>query len=191
MSMRISTIATKTNMFHCDGCKIFLNTRQREHACRPVEEDDEYPICLENIFQTGCEVLPCSHKLHEVCLKNLINTGTTTCPYCREPIRQDQADSDDDNGLSLHWWQQDNEEVWGDLMGNLEDQLPLDLDLHGQDIENRLTHLVAQGLNTVTADITSASGTPLETRLRILAHWISRRTGNEFFMEEYETYSHQ
>ena len=96
-------------------------------------------------------------------------------------MRQDQADSDDDNGLSLHWWQQDNEEVWGDLMGNLEDQLPLDLDLHGQDIENRLTHLVAQGLNTVTADLTSASGTPLETRLRILAHWISRRTCKRVF----------
>jgi hypothetical protein len=69
-------------------------------------------------------------------------------------------------------------------MGNLEDQLPFDLDLHVQDIENRLTHLVAQGLNTVTADITSAFGTPLETRLRTLAQWIRRRTGNEFFMED-------
>ncbi|CAB4034302.1 RING finger and CHY zinc finger domain-containing 1, partial [Paramuricea clavata] len=33
---------------------------------------------------TGCQILPCSHKVHKECATQMIRSGITRCPICRE-----------------------------------------------------------------------------------------------------------
>ncbi|CAB4017938.1 RING finger and CHY zinc finger domain-containing 1 [Paramuricea clavata] len=70
--------------FHCDVCGICLDVQLRgNHKCRPDSAHDECGICLEDAF-TGCQILPCSHKVHKECANRMIRNGITCCPICRE-----------------------------------------------------------------------------------------------------------
>ncbi|CAB3995523.1 RING finger and CHY zinc finger domain-containing 1-like [Paramuricea clavata] len=70
--------------FHCDVCGICLDVQLRgNHKCRPDSAHDECGICLEDAF-TGCQILPCSHKVHKECANRMIRNGITRCPICRE-----------------------------------------------------------------------------------------------------------
>ncbi|XP_028406472.1 RING finger and CHY zinc finger domain-containing protein 1-like [Dendronephthya gigantea] len=70
--------------FHCDVCGVCLDVQLRgNHKCRPDSAHDNCGICLEDAF-TGCQILPCSHKVHKECSKLMIQNGMTRCPICRE-----------------------------------------------------------------------------------------------------------
>ena len=72
--------------FHCDVCNVCLDERlQGRHKCRPGSEHDRCCICLEDTF-SGCQLLPCSHKVHRKCEVAMIQNGVKTCPICRHPI---------------------------------------------------------------------------------------------------------
>ena len=76
----------KDKAFHCDVCNICLDKRlQGIHNCQANSGHNECGICLESVF-SGCEVLPCSHKLHNQCLISMIQKKHTTCPICRHSI---------------------------------------------------------------------------------------------------------
>ncbi|CAB3987161.1 RING finger and CHY zinc finger domain-containing 1-like [Paramuricea clavata] len=70
--------------FHCDVCGVCLDIQLRgNHKCRAGSAQDECCICLEDAF-TGCQILPCSHKVHKECATQMIRSGITRCPICRE-----------------------------------------------------------------------------------------------------------
>ncbi|CAB4012862.1 RING finger and CHY zinc finger domain-containing 1-like [Paramuricea clavata] len=70
--------------FHCNVCGICLDVKLRgNHRCRENSAHDECCICLEDSF-TGCQILPCSHKVHKECATKMIRSGITRCPICRE-----------------------------------------------------------------------------------------------------------
>ncbi|CAB4009898.1 RING finger and CHY zinc finger domain-containing 1-like [Paramuricea clavata] len=70
--------------FHCDVCGVCLDVQLRgNHKCREDSAHDECCICLEDAF-TGCQILPCSHKVHKECATQMIRSGITRCPICRE-----------------------------------------------------------------------------------------------------------
>ena len=76
----------KDKAFHCDVCNVCLDKRiEGKHKCRPDSGHDECCVCLEDTF-SGCQVLPCSHKVHELCGKALMQNGIINCPICRHPI---------------------------------------------------------------------------------------------------------
>ncbi|XP_028406496.1 uncharacterized protein LOC114528982 isoform X2 [Dendronephthya gigantea] len=61
--------------FHCDVCGVCLDVQLRgNHKCRPDSAHDNCGICLEDAF-TGCQILPCSHKVHKECSKLMIQNG--------------------------------------------------------------------------------------------------------------------
>ncbi|CAB4015870.1 RING finger and CHY zinc finger domain-containing 1-like, partial [Paramuricea clavata] len=70
--------------FHCDVCGVCLDVQLHgNHKCRAGSAHDECCICLEDAF-TGCQILPCSHKVHKECATQMIRSGITRCPICRE-----------------------------------------------------------------------------------------------------------
>ncbi|XP_068753865.1 uncharacterized protein [Montipora capricornis] len=72
--------------FHCDVCNVCLDKRlEGNHKCRPDSGHDECCICLEDAF-SGCQILPCSHKVHRECAIAMIQNGIRTCPVCRHPL---------------------------------------------------------------------------------------------------------
>ncbi|KAJ7393200.1 hypothetical protein OS493_006168 [Desmophyllum pertusum] len=72
--------------FHCDVCKVCLDKRlEGKHKSRPDSGHDECCICLEDAF-SGCQILPCSHKVHRECAIAMIQNGIRTCPVCRHPF---------------------------------------------------------------------------------------------------------
>ncbi|XP_068753878.1 uncharacterized protein [Montipora capricornis] len=72
--------------FHCDVCNVCLDKRLKgNHKCRPDSGHDECCICLEDAF-SGCQILPCSHKVHRECAIAMIQNGIRTCPVCRHPL---------------------------------------------------------------------------------------------------------
>ncbi|PFX25151.1 uncharacterized protein LOC111330749 [Stylophora pistillata] len=76
----------KDKSFHCDVCNVCLDKRlQGKHKCRPDSGHDECCICLEDAF-SGCQILPCSHKVHRECAIAMIQNGIRTCPVCRHPL---------------------------------------------------------------------------------------------------------
>ena len=76
----------KEKSFHCDVCNVCLDKRlENNHKCRPDSGHDECPICLEDAF-SGCQILPCSHKVHRECAVMMIQNGVRNCPLCRHPI---------------------------------------------------------------------------------------------------------
>ncbi|XP_028409441.1 zinc finger protein BRUTUS-like At1g74770 [Dendronephthya gigantea] len=61
--------------FHCDVCGVCLDVQLRgNHKCREGSAHDECCICLEDAF-TGCQILPCSHKVHKECATQMIRSG--------------------------------------------------------------------------------------------------------------------
>ncbi|XP_028392321.1 uncharacterized protein LOC114516912 isoform X2 [Dendronephthya gigantea] len=61
--------------FHCDVCGVCLDVQlQGNHKCREGSAHDECCICLEDAF-TGCQILPCSHKVHKECATQMIRSG--------------------------------------------------------------------------------------------------------------------
>ncbi|CAB4021222.1 RING finger and CHY zinc finger domain-containing 1-like [Paramuricea clavata] len=61
--------------FHCDVCGVCLDVQLRgNHKCREDSAHDECCICLEDAF-TGCQILPCSHKVHKECATQMIRSG--------------------------------------------------------------------------------------------------------------------
>ncbi|XP_046861740.1 uncharacterized protein LOC124455036 isoform X2 [Xenia sp. Carnegie-2017] len=61
--------------YHCDVCGICLDVQLRgNHKCRPNSAHDACCICLEDAF-TGCQILPCSHKVHKECANQMIQNG--------------------------------------------------------------------------------------------------------------------
>ncbi|XP_020630398.1 RING finger and CHY zinc finger domain-containing protein 1-like [Orbicella faveolata] len=65
----------KDRSFHCDVCNVCLDKRlQGKHKCRPDSGHDECCICLEDAF-SGCQILPCSHKVHRECDIAMIQNG--------------------------------------------------------------------------------------------------------------------
>ncbi len=73
--------------YHCDVCNICLNKKLKgDHICRPDSGHDECCICLEDAFG-GCQILPCSHRVHRECADAMIQNGVTSCPVCRDPFR--------------------------------------------------------------------------------------------------------
>ena len=80
--------------FHCDVCNVCLDKRlENRHKCRPDSGHDECPICLEDAF-TGCQILPCSHKVHRECAIMMIQNGVRNCPVCRHPLYSPAPDQD-------------------------------------------------------------------------------------------------
>ena len=76
----------KDKSFHCDVCNVCLDIRlHNKHKCRPDSGHDECPICLEDAF-SGCQILPCSHKVHRECAVMMVQNGVRNCPLCRHPI---------------------------------------------------------------------------------------------------------
>ncbi|WP_330924354.1 CHY zinc finger protein [Candidatus Sororendozoicomonas aggregata] len=76
----------KDKSFHCDVCNVCLDKRlEGKHKCRPDSGHDECCICLEDAF-SGCQILPCSHKVHRECAIAMIQNGIRTCPVCRHPL---------------------------------------------------------------------------------------------------------
>ncbi|AMO58176.1 hypothetical protein GZ77_20815 [Endozoicomonas montiporae] len=76
----------KGKSFHCDVCNVCLDNRLKDnHKCRPGSGHDECGICLEDAF-SGCQILPCSHKVHKECVIAMIQHGIRTCPVCRQPL---------------------------------------------------------------------------------------------------------
>ncbi|XP_068700122.1 uncharacterized protein [Montipora foliosa] len=72
--------------FHCEVCNVCLDKRlEGNHKCRPDSGHDECCICLEDAF-SGCQILPCSHKVHRECAIAMIQNGIRTCPVCRHPL---------------------------------------------------------------------------------------------------------
>ncbi|XP_068753882.1 uncharacterized protein DDB_G0288805-like [Montipora capricornis] len=72
--------------FHCDVCNVCLDKRlEGNHKCRPNSGHDECCICLEDAF-SGCQILPCSHKVHKDCAIAMIQNGIRNCPICRHPL---------------------------------------------------------------------------------------------------------
>ncbi|KAL9971008.1 hypothetical protein ACROYT_G023482 [Oculina patagonica] len=76
----------KDRSFHCDVCNVCLDKRlQGKHKCRANSGHDECCICLEDAF-SGCQILPCSHKVHRECAIAMIQNGVRSCPICRHPL---------------------------------------------------------------------------------------------------------
>ncbi|XP_020630401.1 uncharacterized protein LOC110067417 isoform X3 [Orbicella faveolata] len=76
----------KDRSFHCDVCNVCLDKRlEGKHKCRPDSGHDECCICLEDAF-SGCQILPCSHKVHRECAIAMIQNGVRNCPICRHPL---------------------------------------------------------------------------------------------------------
>ncbi|XP_015760869.1 PREDICTED: uncharacterized protein LOC107340032 [Acropora digitifera] len=74
--------------YHCDVCNVCLDKRLLgNHKCRPDSGHDECCICLEDAF-SGCQILPCSHKVHKDCAIAMIENGVRSCPVCRHPLFQ-------------------------------------------------------------------------------------------------------
>ncbi|XP_028393885.1 uncharacterized protein LOC114518148 [Dendronephthya gigantea] len=69
--------------FHCDICGVCLDVNLRgNHRCREGSAHDECCVCFEDAF-TGCQILPCSHKVHKECANQMVRNGQTQCPICR------------------------------------------------------------------------------------------------------------
>ncbi|CAH3107467.1 unnamed protein product [Porites lobata] len=65
----------KDKSFHCDVCNACLDKRLEEkHKCRLNFARDECCVCLEEAF-SGCQILPCSHKVHKECAIAMIQNG--------------------------------------------------------------------------------------------------------------------
>ncbi|WOG27573.1 CHY zinc finger protein [Endozoicomonas sp. 8E] len=81
--------------YHCDVCGVCLDKRLLgNHKCRENSGHDECCICLEDAFG-GCQILPCSHKVHKECAIAMINNGVRSCPVCRHPLfSQEHAHND-------------------------------------------------------------------------------------------------
>ncbi|XP_028406505.1 uncharacterized protein LOC114528984 isoform X2 [Dendronephthya gigantea] len=61
--------------YHCDVCGVCLDVQLRgNHKCRPDSAHDNCGICFEDAF-TGCQILPCSHKVHKECVTRMIQNG--------------------------------------------------------------------------------------------------------------------
>ncbi|XP_020630412.1 RING finger and CHY zinc finger domain-containing protein 1-like [Orbicella faveolata] len=76
----------KDKSFHCEVCNVCLDKRlEGKHKCRADSGHDECCICLEDAF-SGCQILPCSHKVHRECAIAMIQNGIRTCPVCRHPL---------------------------------------------------------------------------------------------------------
>ncbi|RMX42456.1 hypothetical protein pdam_00010868 [Pocillopora damicornis] len=76
----------KDRSFHCDVCNVCLDKRlEGRHSCRENSGHDECCICLEDAF-SGCQILPCSHKVHRECAIAMIQNGVRSCPICRHPL---------------------------------------------------------------------------------------------------------
>ena len=82
----------KDKSFHCDVCNVCLDIRlKNKHKCRPNSGHDECPICLEDAF-SGCQILPCSHKVHRECAIAMIQNGVRHCPVCRHSLYSPSPD---------------------------------------------------------------------------------------------------
>ena len=76
----------KDKAFHCDVCNVCLDKIiEGKHKCRPDSGHDECCVCLEDAF-SGCQVLPCSHKVHKQCGIDMVRNGVRACPVCRHPL---------------------------------------------------------------------------------------------------------
>ncbi|WP_257254545.1 CHY zinc finger protein, partial [Endozoicomonas sp. SESOKO3] len=72
--------------FHCDVCGVCMHKMLKgNHKCRPGSAHDRCGICLEDAF-SGCQILPCSHKIHKHCAIAMLRNGIRTCPVCRGPV---------------------------------------------------------------------------------------------------------
>ncbi len=76
--------------FHCDVCNVCMDVRLKgKHPCRPNSGHEKCFICLEDVF-SGCQFLPCYHKVHRACVKQMLENGIRACPLCRYPLRLDK-----------------------------------------------------------------------------------------------------
>ena len=72
--------------FHCDVCNVCLDKNLKgKHKCRADSGHEECCICFEDVF-SGCQILPCSHKVHKECLIAMRENRVRTCPVCRHPL---------------------------------------------------------------------------------------------------------
>ena len=76
---------SKERSFHCDGCNICLDKRlEGKHECRPNSRHEICGFCWKDTF-SGCQILPCSHKVHKDCVLASIENGrSTACPACSQ-----------------------------------------------------------------------------------------------------------
>lgn len=73
-------------LVHCDVCNVCFDKRlDPNHRCRENSAYERCPICQEDVFR-GCEVLPCSHKVHKKCFQEMIDNGMQSCPFCFHPL---------------------------------------------------------------------------------------------------------
>ena len=82
----------KDKSFHCDVCNVCLDKGlENKHICRPNSGDEKCGICLEDAF-SGCQILPCSHKVHLECAEAMIENGIRNCPICRHDLYSPSPD---------------------------------------------------------------------------------------------------
>ena len=75
-----------SGMFHCEGCDTCLRVTLRgNHKCRKEDRSSECPICMESLFEE-CEVLGCTHRIHQQCLSELLRSGNPRCSLCRQEL---------------------------------------------------------------------------------------------------------
>ena len=73
----------KDQSFHCEVCNICLDKRlEGNHTCRPDSGHDKCCICLVDSF-SGCQILPCFHKVHRECAIAMLQNGIRSCLVCR------------------------------------------------------------------------------------------------------------
>ena len=76
----------KDETLHCDLCNICVVKKSGvEHKCRPDSGHETCGVCLKDSF-SGCQILPCTHKVHKSCVASLMQRGIITCPVCRDPF---------------------------------------------------------------------------------------------------------
>ncbi len=65
-----------------EGARCPLHTTRNAEQCS---------ICLGEL-NGPCKTLPCGHVYHRRCISQWTQTGHHTCPYCREPFGEPQAE---------------------------------------------------------------------------------------------------
>ena len=87
---RLLDIATATGLDK--GCGASFPTETPKDS-GDGDEDDECPICLDDLRDTCVCKLPCGHRFHVLCVEELrdFKGSKTTCPLCRHECNADDV----------------------------------------------------------------------------------------------------
>ena len=90
----ICRMGKKEDFFHCNKCNMCLSVNCKDsHNCGNISMDEDCPICLDKIFNSGKDIilLKCSHLIHDLCLKAHIkscdqNDKIAGCTLCKKSV---------------------------------------------------------------------------------------------------------